>query len=45
VLIEAVIFDGDEGLRQIFWQRTDRDAGANLLADLADQRSVARVNE
>ena len=45
VLIEAVVFDRDESLRQIFRQRSDGDAGADLLADLANQRAVARENE
>ena len=37
VLIEAVVLDGDECLRQVLWERLDRDAGANLLPDLPDQ--------
>src|SRR5690349_17601215 len=37
VLIEPVIFDGDECLAEVFGQRADRDTGADLLADLADE--------
>jgi len=40
-----VVFDGDERLRQIFRERFDGDAGADLLADLPDERAVARENE
>jgi len=41
----VVVFDGDERLRQIFRERFDGDAGADLLADLPDERAVARENE
>src|SRR5882672_846117 len=45
VLVEAVIFHGNERLRQILRQRTDRYAGADLLTDLADERPIARQNQ
>src|SRR5688500_6441480 len=45
VLKEAVIFDRDERERQIFRERSDRDIGAKLVADLADHRSVAREHD
>ena len=45
VLVEAVILDRDERLREVLGQRPDRNAGANLLADLADQGAIAPQNE
>src|SRR5258706_8977237 len=45
VVVEAVSFHGNERLRQILRQRTDRYAGADLLTDLADERPIARQNQ
>src|SRR4051812_42653246 len=45
VLVEAMILDRDERVRQIRGQRLDRDTGADLLPDLADQRPIAREDE
>src|SRR6187397_2293572 len=42
VLVEALVLDGDEGLRDVFGKRRNGDARAQLDAHLTDQRSVAR---
>jgi hypothetical protein len=41
VLVEALILDGDERLRDVKRQRFERDARAILPADLTDRRPVA----
>jgi NAD+ synthase (glutamine-hydrolysing) len=45
VLIEPVILDCDKGLRQILRQRFDPNVDADLLPDLADERSIAREHQ
>src|SRR5262245_44958890 len=45
VLVEPLVFNRDEGLADVLRKRANRDVGAHLLPDLADQRSVARVDE
>ena len=45
VLVEAVVLHGNERLWQILRQRFDRHTGADLLSDLADERSVACQDE
>ncbi len=45
VLIEALILDRHEGLTDVLRECANRDAGAQLFADLAHQRSVVRENE
>src|SRR6185437_15564986 len=45
VLVEALILNGDECLTDILRERAKRDARPDLLADLADERAVARKND
>src|SRR6266540_1340464 len=45
VLVEAVVFDGDERLGQIARERADRNALTKLFSDLTDERAVACENE
>src|SRR5260221_5282775 len=44
VLIEALIFNSDERLRNVSRQRPNGDTRAQLAADITDQRAVAREN-
>jgi hypothetical protein len=41
MLVEALIFDGDECLRHILRKEANRDTGPQLLPYLADERAVA----
>jgi hypothetical protein len=45
MLVEAVILDGDERLREVLRQRRDRDARAQFAAKLPDQRAIASEDE
>src|SRR6185369_7571289 len=45
VLVEALVLDGDECLTNVLRQRADGDARARFTPHLADERSVARVDE
>ena len=45
VLVEALVLDGDERLRDVPGSDSKRYARADLAADLADQRAVAREDE
>ncbi len=45
VLVEALVLDRDEGLRNVRRKRRERHARAKFVADLADQRIVAREHE
>src|SRR5438309_466450 len=45
VLVKALVFHGDERLRQISRERSDRDGRSELPADLPYQRAVAGENE
>ena len=45
VRVEALVLDGDEGLRREQRQRRERNTGAPLRADLAEERAVATEDE
>ncbi len=41
VLVEALVLDGNEGLRDVFRKRAERNARSDLRPDLSDERAVA----
>jgi len=45
VLVEALVLDRDERLRDVLRQRPNGHAGSHLATDLADRRAVAREDE
>jgi hypothetical protein len=45
MLIETLILDGDEGVREVTRQRSKRDTRAELTAYLTDEGSVTTENE
>ena len=44
MLIEALVFRGDDRVLELRWHFADRDDGAALLAEFADQRALGAID-